>query len=168
MAREAGHACHLYETLTCRDDYLCLVQIFASSVQRPLRVMRDCQGVSADSSARAQGYRARYESSQAPRAVDEYCKIAAKYGVTPAQLALGFVQSRPFVPSTIIGATSVEQLEVRHPCHRCFIHPVSPEPLSLICCPRVLLPWCEWFPCCSTSGPMCVFTRILFQERRYI
>jgi aryl-alcohol dehydrogenase-like predicted oxidoreductase len=63
--------------------------------------------------SRLQGYRTRYESSQAPRAVDEYIKIAAKYGVTPAQLALGFVQSRPFVPSTIIGATSVDQLEVR-------------------------------------------------------
>lgn len=58
-----------------------------------------------------QGYRARYESSQAPKAVEEYCKVAAKYGVTPTQLALGFVASRPFVPSTLIGATSSEQLE---------------------------------------------------------
>ena len=57
------------------------------------------------------GYRARYESSAAPAAVLEYSKIAAKYGMTPSQLALAFVASRPFVPSTIIGATSAEQLE---------------------------------------------------------
>ena len=31
--------------------------------------------------------------------------------MTPAQLALAFVASRPFVPSTIIGATSGEQLQ---------------------------------------------------------
>jgi len=58
-----------------------------------------------------QGYRERYESSQAPKAVDEYAKVAAKHGITSTQLALGFVQSRSFVPSTIIGATSIEQLE---------------------------------------------------------
>mmetsp|Transcript_5278 Transcript_5278/g.13482 ORF Transcript_5278/g.13482 Transcript_5278/m.13482 type:complete len:450 (-) Transcript_5278:70-1419(-) len=58
-----------------------------------------------------QGYRERYESSLAPQAVEEYSKLAAKYGVSPTQFALGFVQSRSFVPSTCIGATSVEQLE---------------------------------------------------------
>ncbi len=31
--------------------------------------------------------------------------------MTPAQLALGFVNSRPFVTSNIIGATSMKQLE---------------------------------------------------------
>jgi len=57
------------------------------------------------------GYRARYESSAAPAAVAEYCQVAAKYGMTPSQLAISFVASRPFVPSTIIGATSGAQLE---------------------------------------------------------
>jgi aryl-alcohol dehydrogenase-like predicted oxidoreductase len=57
------------------------------------------------------GYRARYESSAAPAAVAEYSRVAAKYGMTPSQLALSFVASRPFVPSTIVGATSCEQLE---------------------------------------------------------
>ena len=56
------------------------------------------------------GYRARYESSSAPSAVQQYCKVAAKYGLTPTQLALSFVASRPFVPSTLIGSTSQEQL----------------------------------------------------------
>jgi len=57
------------------------------------------------------GYRARYESSAAPAAVAEYSQLAAKYGMSPSQFSLAFVASRPFVPSTIIGATSGEQLE---------------------------------------------------------
>jgi len=57
------------------------------------------------------GYKLRYQTSQAPAAVAEYCKVAAKYGMSPSHLALAFVASRPFVPSTIIGATSIDQLE---------------------------------------------------------
>ena len=57
------------------------------------------------------GYKLRYQTSQAPAAVTEYCKVAAKYGMSPSHLALAFVASRPFVPSTIIGATSIDQLE---------------------------------------------------------
>lgn len=37
--------------------------------------------------------------------------MAKKYGLTPVELALGFVRDRPFVTSTIIGATSVKQLK---------------------------------------------------------
>lgn len=37
--------------------------------------------------------------------------MAKKHGLTPVELALGFVRDRPFVTSTIIGATSVEQLK---------------------------------------------------------
>jgi len=40
-----------------------------------------------------------------------YAEIARKAGMTSATLALAFVRSRWFVASTIIGATSLEQLE---------------------------------------------------------
>ena len=38
-------------------------------------------------------------------------EIAAAAGLTPAQLGYAFCRSRWFIPSTIIGATSMEQLE---------------------------------------------------------
>lgn len=38
-------------------------------------------------------------------------ELAKKHGLSPVQLALGFVRDRPFVTSSIIGATSVEQLK---------------------------------------------------------
>lgn len=41
----------------------------------------------------------------------QYVEVAKKHGLTPVELALGFVRDRPFVTSTIIGATSVEQLK---------------------------------------------------------
>mmetsp|Transcript_55223 Transcript_55223/g.131169 ORF Transcript_55223/g.131169 Transcript_55223/m.131169 type:complete len:447 (+) Transcript_55223:61-1401(+) len=57
------------------------------------------------------GYRTRYQSSLAPQAIAEYAGVAAKYGMSMSHLALAFVASRPFVPSTIVGATSTAQLE---------------------------------------------------------
>ena len=36
--------------------------------------------------------------------------LARQHGLDPAQMALAFVGSRPFTVSTIIGATSMEQL----------------------------------------------------------
>lgn len=56
------------------------------------------------------GYMERFNKSLAKEAVAEYVKLAARHGLTPAQLALAFVRSRPFVASTIIGATTMEQL----------------------------------------------------------
>lgn len=41
----------------------------------------------------------------------KYLEIAKKHGLTPVQLALGFTRDRPFMTSSIIGATSVEQLK---------------------------------------------------------
>ena len=52
----------------------------------------------------------RYLSPQQPEAVARYLGIARAFGLTPAALALAFVYGRPFVTSSIIGATSVEQL----------------------------------------------------------
>jgi aryl-alcohol dehydrogenase-like predicted oxidoreductase len=53
----------------------------------------------------------RYSNPQAVRATDEYCAIAERHGLDPAQMALAFVTSRPFVTSNIIGATTLEQLD---------------------------------------------------------
>ena len=47
---------------------------------------------------------------QGPAAVDAYCRVARKHGLTPSQLALAHCNSRDFVTSTIIGATTTQQL----------------------------------------------------------
>lgn len=54
----------------------------------------------------------RYTHSLAREAVGEYVKVASQHALTPTQLALAFVHSRWFVASTIIGATTMEQLKV--------------------------------------------------------
>ena len=56
------------------------------------------------------GFMDRYSQSLAKEAVVEYERVAAAYDVTPAQLALKWCYSRPHVASTIIGATSMDQL----------------------------------------------------------
>ena len=53
----------------------------------------------------------RYELGNGPRAISTYVALARKHGLDPAQMALAFVTSRPFVTSTIIGATTMEQLK---------------------------------------------------------
>jgi len=45
-------------------------------------------------------------------AVDAYLAIARKYDLEPAHLALAFCNHRPFVASSIMGATTLEQLAV--------------------------------------------------------
>lgn len=57
------------------------------------------------------GYFERYTGTRAPAAVEAYCELATLHGLSPAALAIAFCESRPFVTSTIIGATSMEQLE---------------------------------------------------------
>ncbi|ATN33771.1 aldo/keto reductase [Rhizobium sp. ACO-34A] len=44
-------------------------------------------------------------------AVRAYVDIAEKHGIDPAQMALAFCLTRPFMASVIIGATSMEQLK---------------------------------------------------------
>ncbi|KAK9991804.1 hypothetical protein SO802_026789 [Lithocarpus litseifolius] len=56
-------------------------------------------------------YMERYNKSVAREATIKYLELAKKHGLTPVQLALGFVRDRPFMTSSIIGATSVEQLK---------------------------------------------------------
>ena len=52
----------------------------------------------------------RYSSVSSMNAAQAYNEIAIKHGLTLTQLALAFVNDRPFVTSNIIGATSIEQL----------------------------------------------------------
>ncbi|MGO2341038.1 MAG: aldo/keto reductase [Psychrobacter sp.] len=54
---------------------------------------------------------ARYTNEEAISATVQYAKIAADAGLDMAQMALAFVNSRHFVTSNIIGATTLEQLK---------------------------------------------------------
>ncbi len=54
----------------------------------------------------------RYEKPGVEEAIDKYMALAAEFGMDAATLALAFVTTRPFVTSNIIGATTMEQLEV--------------------------------------------------------
>jgi aryl-alcohol dehydrogenase-like predicted oxidoreductase len=51
------------------------------------------------------------ELGNGPPAISTYVALARKHGLDPAQMAVGFVTSRPFVTSTIIGATTMDQLK---------------------------------------------------------
>ncbi len=48
----------------------------------------------------------------AVRAVDAYCALAEQHGLDPAQMALAFCLSRPFMTSVIVGATTMDQLRM--------------------------------------------------------
>jgi len=52
----------------------------------------------------------RYSSPAAQQATRAYCELARRHGLDCAQMALAYVNSRPFLTSTIIGATSLAQL----------------------------------------------------------
>jgi aryl-alcohol dehydrogenase-like predicted oxidoreductase len=54
---------------------------------------------------------ARYNSPQCLEAVEAYLKIAETHGLSLAHLALAYVNSRPFLTSNIIGATTMAQLK---------------------------------------------------------
>ncbi len=53
----------------------------------------------------------RYERAQTEPAIGRYLAIARKFDLDPAQMALQFVTTRPFVTSNILGATTMEQLK---------------------------------------------------------
>ena len=52
----------------------------------------------------------RYEGPGGQEMIDKYVDLAAELGLKPEQLALKFVDQRPFVTSTIIGASTMDQL----------------------------------------------------------
>lgn len=53
----------------------------------------------------------RYFTPQGIAATQAYVSLAREHGLDPAQMALAFVNQRPFVASNIIGATSLTQLK---------------------------------------------------------
>lgn len=53
----------------------------------------------------------RYEKPGVEDAISAYLSLARDIGVDPAQLAIAYVTSRPFVTSNIIGATTMAQLK---------------------------------------------------------
>lgn len=57
------------------------------------------------------GFAQRYQKPNVPEAVKAYAQLAEAHQLSPAQLALAFVYSRWFTSSTIIGATSLAQLQ---------------------------------------------------------
>lgn len=54
---------------------------------------------------------ARYSSEQCTNATLEYMKLAESLNISITELALAFVNQRPFVTSNIIGATTMNQLK---------------------------------------------------------
>lgn len=53
----------------------------------------------------------RYHKPNVAAAVAEYAKLAQAHGLSPAAVALAFVRSRSFVTCTIVGATTMQQLQ---------------------------------------------------------
>lgn len=54
---------------------------------------------------------ARYKSDQSFSATGLYLKIAEKYELSLAQMSLAYLRSKPWITSTIIGATDMNQLK---------------------------------------------------------
>ena len=57
------------------------------------------------------GYMKRFQTSYAAEAIQKYADVAREAGITLTQLALAWCKQKQFLGSTIIGATSVKQLE---------------------------------------------------------
>src|SRR5690606_2896910 len=71
-----------------------------------------------DHGARPQGSRTqlfnrgqRYETPNAAEVQLEYSALARSFGLEPASFAAAFVLNRPFLTSSIVGATTLGQLE---------------------------------------------------------
>ena len=54
---------------------------------------------------------ARYTNENCKSATELYHQIAKRHNLTLTELALAFVNDRPFVTSNIIGATNMQQLK---------------------------------------------------------
>ena len=52
-----------------------------------------------------------YKNERMIMAIEKYINLSKKYDIDPAQLAIQFCNVQPFVTSTIIGATTMEQLK---------------------------------------------------------
>ena len=71
----------------------------------------------------------RYTKPNVAPATAAYAELARRHGLTPTQLALAFVRSRWFVASTIVGASTLAQLEENLAAIET---PLSPEILAEI------------------------------------
>lgn len=60
-------------------------------------------------------------------ATEKYIELAKKHGLSPVQLALGFVRDRPFMTSTIIGSTNMDQLKEDIDAFSTAPRPLPPE-----------------------------------------
>jgi aryl-alcohol dehydrogenase-like predicted oxidoreductase len=69
-------------------------------------------------------------TSEFQEATVKYLELAKKHGLTPVQLALGFARDRPFMTSSIIGATSVEQLKEDIDAFLTTERPLPPEVMA--------------------------------------
>ena len=54
----------------------------------------------------------RYSGEQSQLAVAEYVALAQQHQLDPSQMALAFVRQQPFVSSTLLGATTLDQLQI--------------------------------------------------------
>jgi aryl-alcohol dehydrogenase-like predicted oxidoreductase len=71
----------------------------------------------------------RYAKPRISPAVEAYAAVAQQAGLTPTQLALAFAYHRPFVASTIVGATTLQQLRE---CIDAYSLRLSPDVLAEI------------------------------------
>lgn len=53
----------------------------------------------------------RYSNEQSIAATKKYVELAKAHNISPTQMALAYVNTRPFVAGNIIGATNLQQLE---------------------------------------------------------
>lgn len=53
----------------------------------------------------------RYDNHRAELAIQDYVAVADRFGLDPAQMAIAFVNMRPYVTASIIGATTLDQLK---------------------------------------------------------
>ena len=54
----------------------------------------------------------RYQTKNALKATKEYVQLAKEHSLEPSQMALAFARKRPFIASLLIGATTINQLEI--------------------------------------------------------
>ncbi len=54
----------------------------------------------------------RYSGEQSQQAIAAYFALAKKHHLDPSQMALAFVRQQPFVASTLLGATTLAQLQI--------------------------------------------------------
>jgi aryl-alcohol dehydrogenase-like predicted oxidoreductase len=71
----------------------------------------------------------RYTGERIERAVRAYVGLARAHGLDPAQMALAYVYSRPFLTSALVGATTIAQLSANIGAARLVL---APEVMSAI------------------------------------